>query len=157
MTRTELIMEKIARITGETFPHYSAISRVDTKDKIPFLRQYYKTKAREAKTPWGLAIGAGAGIGGVVGALAGAAIGQSRGAVIGTGIVGMGLGGLVGGVNKAADDVAIEDAKSIINSSNMNKRIKKALVDYVISDELRRELEEQERHEAVLEAIHQKE
>jgi len=154
------ILEKLARIMGDTISDYSVVEPhpgISSSDRMRELATFYKNKAREPKTSWGKALGMGAGIGASTGALLGTLIGvQEKAPALGA-VLGAGFGAAVGtGISiplKAVDDYNIQNAQRIMNSSNSKHEIKKNLLTLIRRDQQRRDLDREIKHLELISTI----
>jgi len=142
-------LEKTARVSGAAAPRVSD-AEVPYSTRKRLLLEYAKQKAREAKTPWGTAMGTGAVVGTGIGALGGALGGSMLpGAAVGA------VGGtLIGALMKASDDAAIADAKRLGHpGADVEAEVARQIVMQKRRAESDRNWREERRHSELLGAL----
>ena len=129
----ELGFRKIAFIGGGAYNTNFLHERVPLNESVDEYIDYSREKAQEQRTPWGKSLGVGAGLGSAVGGLTGLLLhGGSAGATVGAGL-GAILGTLTGASLKLSDDDMIEEAKQVLNSTNMTAAAKRQVLSRLVN------------------------
>lgn len=148
---------KVARIFGASVPGELSEAALDYKRRRGSFEDYVARKRKEAPTPMSTALGVGGGIGAGTGTLAGLLAARKGSRLVG-GLAGGAIGGLsgmgIGALMQASDAAAIRKAKGLHgNPKAIAAEMDRQILNQVHRKQMARRMDEQHRHQQLLDAI----